>query len=133
MTYYEKEELRSEISLIRELINIQVEGYNPPRKQRLESVAKFKKKIREKLKYYNNREEDERHYTSDGEGYYYKKWFDEPFTEEEKREYIKDSWEHINLPWSPTGQWYTQDILIHNVETSFGAKAVAYIFMSLDV
>lgn len=131
MTYYEKEELRSEISLLRELMNIQVEGFNPPRKQRLESVAKFKRKLRDKIKHYNR--EDERHYTSDGEGYYYKKWFDEPFTEEGKREFIKDNWVHINAPWSPTGQWFTSHIAVCNVETSFGAKAVAYIFMGLDV
>jgi len=111
-------------------MNIQVEGYNPSRKQRLHSVAEFKRNLREKLKLYDSIS-DERHYTND-ESYYYKVWFDSPFTEEEKREYIKDSWEHINLPWSPTGLWFTRNIVVCNVETSFGAKAVAYHFMSFD-
>lgn len=130
MRWDQKEELRKEISLIRELMNIQVDGYNPSRQQRLKSVEGFKKRIREKLKRYN--EADDIHYSEDGESYWYKEWFDSPFTEEEKREFVEDNWVHINLPWSPTGQWFTSHIAVCNVETSFGAKAVAYHFMSLD-
>ena len=131
MRWDQKEELRNEISLIRELMNIQVEGYNPSRQQRLKSVESFKKRIREKLKRYN--EVDDIHYSEDGESYYYKEWFDYPFTEEDKQEFIEDNWVHINAPWSPTGRWFTSHIAVCNVETSFGAKAVAYHFMSLDV
>lgn len=131
MTYREKEEIRNEISLIRELMNIQVEGHNPSRQQRLKSVESFKKRVREKLKRYNEIIDDI-HYSDDGESYWYKEWFDEPFTEEEKREFVEGNWIHINLPWSPTGQWFTSHIAVCNVETSFGAKAVAYHFMSLD-
>ena len=130
MRWDQKEELRKEISLLRELMNIQVDGYNPSRQQRLKSVEGFKKRIREKLKRYN--EADDIHYSEDGESYWYKEWFDSPFTEEEKREFVEDNWVHINLPWTPTGQWFTSHIAVCNVETSFGAKAVAYHFMSLD-
>lgn len=132
MTYYEKEELRTDISLLRSFMNLEIEGYNISHQQHLKSVVGLKKLIRKKLAEYNNRTDD-RHYTSDGEGYYYKKWFNEPFTEEEKREYIEDSWEHINLPWSPTGQWFTRDIIVCNVNGSKNGAAVAYIFMGLDV
>ena len=130
MRWDQKEELRNEISLIRELMNIQVEGYNPSRQQRLKSVENFKKRIREKLKRYN--EADDIHYSEDGESYYYKEWFDYPFTEEDKQEFIEDNWVYINAPYSPTGRWFTSHIAVCNVETSFGARAVAYHFMSLD-
>ena len=130
MRWDQKEELRKEISLIRELMNIQVDGYNPSRQQRLKSVEGFKKRIREKLKRYN--EADDIHYSEDGESYWYKEWFDSPFTEEEKREFVEDNWVHINLPWSPTGQWFTRHIEVCNVNGSENGKAVAYIFMGLD-
>ena len=131
MTYYEKEEIRKEISLLNALMEIKVEK-KVSRQQRLKSVENFKKRIREKMKRYNNRE-DNIHYNEDGESCWWKEYFNEPFTEEEKREFIEDSWQHINLPWSPTGQWFTSHIAVCNVETSFGAKSVAYFFMGLDV
>ena len=131
MTYYEKEEIRNEISLLKALMEIKVEK-EVSRQQRLKSVENFKKRIREKMKRYNNREEDV-HYNKDGESCWWKEYFNESFTEEEKREFIEDSWQHINLPWSPTGQWFTSHIAVCNVETSFGAKSVAYFFMGLDV
>jgi hypothetical protein len=100
----------------------------------LKSVESFKKRIREKIKRYNNkRAEDNIHYSEDGESCWWKEYFDEPFTEEEKQEFIEDRWRHINLPWSPTGQWFTSHIAVCNVETSFGAKSVAWFFMGLDV
>ena len=129
-----KEEIRSEISLLRELMNLNIRGYNKPRQKRLDSVADFKRRLRSKIKQYNNRNsEDERHYTSDGEGYYYKEWFSYPFTEEDKQEYIEDNWVHINAPWSPTGEWFTRNIVVCNVNGSENGKSVAYHFMSLDV
>jgi hypothetical protein len=131
MTYYEKEEIRNEISLLKALMEIKVEK-EVSRQQRLKSVENFKKRVREKIKRYNNRE-DNIHYNEDGESCWWKEYFNEPFTEEEKREFIEDSWQHINLPWSPTGQWFTSHIAVCNVETSFGAKAVVYHFMGLDV
>lgn len=134
MRWDEKEELRKEISFLRELMTIQVEGYSPSRQQRLKSVENFKKRVREKLKRYNNRsEEDKIHYSEDGESCWYKEWFNYTFTEEDKKEFVEDNWVHINLPWSPTGRWFTSHIAICNVETSFGAKSVVYHFMGLDV
>jgi hypothetical protein len=131
MTYYEKEEIRKEISLLNAIMEIDV-GVEVSRQQRLKSVENFKKRIREKMKRYNNREDDV-HYSEDGESCWWKEYFDEPFTEEEKREFIEDRWVHVSLPWSPTGQWFTSHIAVCNVETSFGAKSVAWFFMGLDV
>ena len=132
MRWDQKEELRQEISLLRELMTIQIKGYNPSYKQRLKSVENLKKRVREKLKQYN-RIVDEIHYSEDGERCWYKEWFNHPFTEEDKREFIEDNWIHINAPWSPTGRWFTSHIAVCNIETSFGAKSVVYHFMGLDV
>lgn len=131
MRYNEKEEIRKDISLLRSLIDLEIEDYGISFNQHLKSIVGLKKLIRKKLADYNNREDDV-HYSEDGESCWWKEYFDEPFTEEEKREFIEDNWRHINLPWSPTGQWFTSHIAVCNVETSFGAKAIAYHFMSLD-
>lgn len=131
MRWDEKEEIRKDISLLRSLMNLEIEGYDISRKQHLKSVEGLKKLIRKKLADYNKRTDD-RHYTSDGESFYYKEWFDYPFTEEDKREFIEDNWVSINLPWSPTGKWFTSHISVCNVNSSKNGKAVAYHFMSLD-
>jgi hypothetical protein len=127
----EKEEIRKDISLLRSLIDLEIEDYGISFNQHLKSIVGLKKLIRKKLADYNNRTDD-RHFNSDGESFYYKEWFDYPFTEEDKQEFIEDNWVSINLPWSPTGKWFTSHIAVCNVETSFGKKAVAYHFMSLD-
>ena len=133
MTYYEKEEIRKEISLLNAIMEIDV-GVEVSRQQRLKSVENFKKRIREKIKRYNNRRaEDNIHYSEDGERCWYKEWFDYHFTEEDKREFIEDRWVHIYSPYDCTGKWFTSHIAVCNVETSFGAKAVVYHFMGLDV
>lgn len=131
MRWDEKEEIRKDISLLRSLMDLEVKEYNISRKQHLKSIEGLKKLIRKKLAEYNNRTDD-RHYTDGGESFYYKEWFNYPFTEEDKQEYIEDNWVRINSPYSPTGRWFTSYIAVCNVETSFGAKAVAYHFMSLD-
>lgn len=129
MRWDQKEELRQEFSLLKDLMEIKI-AKGVSRKQRLKSVENFKKRIREKLKQYN--EVDDIHYSEDGESCYYKEWFNYSFTEEDKQEFIEDSWVHINFPWSPTGQWFTRNIVVCNVNGSENGKAVAYIFMSLD-
>lgn len=132
MKWNEKEEIRKDISLLRILMDLDIEGYDMSKKQHLKSIVGLKKLIRKKLAEYNNRT-DYRHYSEDGESYYYKEWFSYPFTEEDKQEYIEDNWQHINLPWSPTGKWFTRNIVVCNVNGSENGKAVAYIFMGLDV
>lgn len=132
MRWDEKEEIRKDISLLRSLMNLEIEGYDISRKQHLKSIEGLKKLIRKKLADYNNRTDD-KHYTSeDGESYYYKEWFSYSFTEEDKQEYIEDNWQHINLPWSPTGLWFTRNIVVCNVNGSENGKAVAYHFYGLD-
>ena len=131
MTWQEKEEIRQDISFLRTLMELKVEK-EVSYQQRLKSVESFKKRLREKLKRYNDETEDI-HYSVEGESCWWKEYFDEPFTEEEKREFIKDRWIHIYSPYDCTGRWFTQWIAVYNVETSFGAKSVAYFKMGLDV
>lgn len=40
----------------------------------------------------------------------YKKFFPFYFTEEEKKEFIEDKWQHIYSPYDCTGQWFTRSI-----------------------
>ena len=128
MTWSEKEDLRESFSIINDIMNMENFSYE----KRLKCAEAFKRKAREKLKRYNNREDDI-HYAEHGESCWWKEYFDESFTEEEKQEFIEDRWVHIYEPWSPTGKWFTKHIVVCNVDTSFGAKSVAYFFMGLDV
>ena len=123
----EKKTQRDLFSAINFIMNIT----ECPLQKRLSSTEKLKREVRQRIAYANAYPQ-ERHYSEDGESYYYKEWFDYPFTEEDKQEFIEDNWVHINAPWSPTGRWFTSHIAVCNVETSFGKKAVAYHFMSLD-
>lgn len=132
MNYYEKEELRKDISLLRTLLTMELE--TPlSRQQRLKMVEPFKKIVREKIKKYNADSDFECHYSEDGESCWYKEFYNEPFTEEEKREFIEENWQHIYSPYDCTGQWFTRYIVICNVNTSFGAKSVVYHVLGLDV
>lgn len=134
MTWYEKEELRKDYEWLYALMTLEVPGHEITHDKRLKMTEPCKRKIRENLKRYNNRKaEDKIHYSEDGESCWYKKYYNTPFTEEEKRKFIEDNWVHINLPWSPTGKWFTSHIAVCNVNTSFGAKSVVYFFMGLDV
>lgn len=76
------------------------------------------------------------HYRDEyGESYYIKEFFDMPFTEEEKEEFIEDQWRHIYSPFDCTGQSFTRYISIFNFKepNGFGARSVVYHFLSLDV
>ena len=132
MTYYEKEELRKEISLLRSLLTMEI-GRPISRQQRLKSVESFKKSIREKIRHYNGDTDFECHYSEDGESCWYKQFYDEPFTEEEKKEFIEENWVHIYSLYDCTGKWFTRYIVVCNVNTSFGAKSVVYHALGLDV
>lgn len=134
MAWYEREELRQDYEWLHDIMTLEVKGYEIPLEQRLKMAEPFKRKIREKLKRYNNRKtEDEIHYSEDGESCWYKRYYNTPFTEEEKQEFIEDNWKYINSPYDCTGHWFTRHIAVCNVHTSFGSKAVAYFFMGLDV
>ena len=133
MTWIEKEELRKEYSILHDLLTLNMPGHEITREKRLKSTADFKRRLRGKVKRYNNKDTDDIHYSEDGESCWWKEYFDEPFTEEEKREFIEDRWVHIYSPYDCTGQWFTSRIAICNVNTSFGAKSVAYFKMGLDV
>lgn len=137
MTYREKEDLRSDISILREIIQyFETERPELTRRQILEATAKQKRRIREKMANIYTRDEMAEiivHVDEDGEGWIIKEWYDCPFTEEDKKEYMEWNWQRINSPYDCTGLAFTQWIEIFNVETSFGAKAVVYHAKGLDV
>ena len=128
MTWYEKEEIRESFSIIKDIMNMEEFPYE----KRIKFAEPFKRKAREKLKRYNNKIDDV-HYSEDGESLWWKEYFDAPFTEEEKQEFIEERWVNVYSHYSPTGQWFTRHIAVCNVDTSFGAKSCAYFFMGLDV
>ena len=137
MTYYEKETLRKDISIFKFIEDY----YNTKRpdltrQQKLKALEKTKKRIRNKLKeIYERDEQKEIVFGADeyGEGWIVKEWYDSPFTEKEKQEYIESEWIRINCPWDCTGQSFTRWISIFNVDTSFGKRAVVYHAIGLDV
>ena len=132
--YYDKRELRKDYELLQDLIELCTQS-NVNKEKRMKGVATFKRQLRDNLARYNERNEEQNqiHYSEDGESCWYKEYFSSPFTEEEKREYIKENWIRINSPYDCTGQRFTTHIAVFNVETSFGAKSVAYHFLGLDV
>ena len=76
------------------------------------------------------------HYKDEyGESFYIKEFFDMPFTEEEKEEFIENQWRHIYSPYDCTGLTFSTSIRIFNFKepNSFGARAVVYHFLGLDV
>lgn len=95
-------------------------------------LEKKKKEIRAYLKTYIKDVTDPSrwHYSEDGEHRWCKHYFSEPFTEEEKREWIRDEWWHINSPYDCTGQWFTFDISICNLKDG---TSVMYHRQGLDV
>ena len=130
MDYRDKRELRRLYSSIKDIMELDM----IPLQKRIKGVEHLKREIRKIIARSNDKYPEEvRHYSSDGESYYYKVWFDYPFTEEDKQEYIEDNWQHINLPWSSTGQWFTRNIVVCNVNGSKNGRAVVYHFMGLDV
>ena len=101
-------------------------------KDRLEMTAYLKRELRKNIASLN-KNKTKIHYYSDGDGYWYKEFFNTPFSDEEKREFIEEQWCNNNSMYDCTGLPFTQHITVCNVETSFGAKAVAYHFLGLDI
>ena len=135
MTYREKERIREDIWILRELEKILIEK-GVPRRQCLEKLEKHKRRIRQTLKdIYERDEQKEIVFGCDeyGESWIVKEWYDCPFTEEDKKEYIESEWIRINSPFDCTGLGFTRWIRIFNVDTSFGKRAVVYHAIGLDV
>lgn len=137
MTYYEKEDLRNEISILRAITNyLMTERPDLTHEQVLKATEKYKRQIRQKLSNIYKRDAESEIIIGcdeDGEGWIVKEWYNSPFTEEDMEEYIEDNWQRINSPFDCTGLAFTRWIHIFNVETSFGAKAVVYHAKGLDV
>lgn len=135
MTYYEKENLREDITILKYLEQWLLEK-GIPREERLHKLEKHKKRIRQKMKDIYKRDEESEiifHAAEDGTGWIEKEWYSEPFTDEEKEEYIDMRWQRIHCPWDCTGLAFTRWIEIFNVDTSFGKCAVVYHAKGLDV
>ena len=137
MTYYEKEELRNDISILRAITHwLETEKPELTHKQILKATENQKKRIRQKMANIYKRDEIDEVVIGcdeDGTGWIVKEWYDCPFSEEDKKEYIEDNWQRINSMYDCTGLAFTRWIEIFNVETSFGARAVVYHAKGLDV
>ena len=70
-----------------------------------------------------------------GDSLYTKEFFNTPFTDEEKDEFIEDQWQRICSPYDCTGKLFTTSIRIcyFKEPNSFGAMSVVYHFLSRDV
>lgn len=137
MNWREKEDLRSEISILRVITHwLETQRPDLTHEQVLKAIEKHKKRIREKRANIYKRDEEREiiiQYDKDGEGWITKEWYDFTFTDEEKKEYIEDHWQRINCAWDCTGLVFTRWISIFNVETSFGGRSVVYHAKGLDV
>lgn len=106
-------------------------------KKRLEIVAPYKKEIRAHIKSTSfDPFEETYHYRDEyGDSYYIREFFEYPFTEEDKEEFIEDQWRRICSPYDCTGLSFTTSIRIFNFKepNSFGARSVVYHFLSRDV
>ena len=122
--------LREKIKLINEIMK--VNDFTHERK--LDFVKEMKKEVRKALKKERN-SSISRHFSEDGESCYIKEWYNSPFTDQEKYEYMENEWIRIYSPYDCTGKWFTQSIRICNLKepNSFGARSVVYHFMGLDV
>lgn len=124
--------LRSDFSVVHWIMN--TESLPLSREQRLKSTENMKRSIRQSLSCKDTR--PKYHYRDEcGESFWFKEFFNTPFSEEEKEEYIENEWRHIYSPWDCTGQVFTTDIKIINFKepNSLGKMSVVYHFMALDV
>lgn len=105
--------------------------------KRLNIVAQTKREIRQCMKPLNTDPFAETYHYKDeyGDYFYTKEFFECPFTEEDKEEFIKEQWQHIYSPYDCTGLNCTKSIRIFNLKepNSFGARSVVYHFMAKDV
>ena len=135
MTWYEKENLREDIAILKCLEQWLLDK-GVTREERLHKLEKHKKRIRQKMKDIYERDEESEiifHAAEDGTSWIEKEWYSEPFTEEEKEEYIDARWQRIHSMFDCTGLQFTRWIEIFNVDTSFGKRAVVYHAKGLDV
>lgn len=120
-----------------ELIKFVMETDDMNIEKKLNIVKPFKKEIRQYMKPLNTDPFVETYHYRDeyGESFYIKEFFEYPFTEEDKEEFIEDQWRRIYSPYDCSGLSFTQSIRIFNFKepNSFGARSVVYHFLSLDV
>ena len=120
-----------------ELIKYTMEWKEFPLEKRLKGLEHTKRELRKMLRPLKIDPFKETYHYGDecGDNYYIKKFFDMPFTEKEKKEFIENQWQKIYSPYNCTGLSFTTSIRICNFKepNSFGARAVIYHFLSRDV
>lgn len=120
-----------------ELIKYVMEWNEFPLEKRLKGLEQTKRELRKMLRPLKvDPFEETIHYRDEyGNSYYIKEFFDVPFTEEEKKEFIENQWQRICSPYDCTGLCFSTSIRIFNFKepNSFGACAVVYHFLSRDV
>ena len=83
MTWNEKENLRESFSIINSIMSMEDYSYE----KRLKVAESFKRKARKELQRLNCTTSNV-HYAEHGESCWWKEYFDFPFTEEEKQEFL---------------------------------------------
>ena len=120
-----------------ELIKYVMEWSEFPLEKRLKGLEQTKRELRKMLRPLKvDPFEETIHYRDEyGDSYYIKEFFDVPFTEEEKKEFIESQWQRICSPYDCTGLCFSTSIRICNFKepNSFGAMSVVYHFLSRDV
>lgn len=120
-----------------EFINLIMSTTDLSLQQRLNITENEKRNLRRKLKPFDTDPFKETYHCRDerGESYYIKEFFDKPFTEEEKEEFVENQWRRIHSAYDCTGLAFTTSIRICNFKepNSFGAMSVVYHFLALDV
>lgn len=104
-------------------------------KEKLDIVKHTKQQLRHMLASHNDSGIEYHSTDKYGENFFTKEFFDEPFSETDKKNYINDHWLSINSPYDCTGKIFTRSIEIFNFNepNSFGKQAVVYHFMAIDV
>ena len=120
-----------------EFINLIMSTTDLSLQQRLNITENEKRNLRRRLKPFDADPFEKTYHCRDesGESYYIKEFFETPFTEEEKEEFIEDQWRRIHSAYDCTGLAFTTSIRICNFKepNSFGAMSVVYHFLALDV
>ena len=97
-----------------------------------ELIKECKRVIRER----NHENEQNKYIFSHGnwDSWWTKEWFEEPFTEKEKEDYIEDHWIHATpSQYDCTGQTFTVSIYVFNVKVNGVERGLVYHFLAIDV
>lgn len=101
-----------------------------------DSKNKWIKECKREVRKRNREDEQNKYIFSHGnwDNWWTKEWFEEPFTEKEKEDYIEDHWIHATpSQYDCTGQIFTVSIYVFNVKVNGVERGLVYHFMAIDV